>query len=433
MVRVALATLGGIIAAVIAAAVEDSLGTPTFVQLLAMVGAIALILLLTAARRRQRGDDPAELLQQLDHHRRELYRLQARYQRKGLLTAAEISAWFRNKRTLAGLKKQLQKAATPYPPDAIDTAPPPAPVGLFKRTREFFRQPAVSLFIVLFLVSLALAYPLSAAAQFVFRDYLVTAGPFIQTREPDSTPVAVGMTATNTRQPVTNTPSPTEAESASSSTPTATTTATTIPTTQPTTVTVTAIASATSTNTAAPTATATATVTETPAPSATATDTATPTITLSPPGTPAPTLPPAPTATATFLPVGTLPPECDEGTEEAEPNNTFETAQGPLALGTTLCGYLDDVYDFYYVEVAAPGRLIVTLQNVEIEPGTPPLNLLKLFTAGTAPMEWCCFGRRDRIELTVAVNFGRYYILVDAREIVGLPYVLMVAYEAITP
>lgn len=125
-----------------------------------------------------------------------------------------------------------------------------------------------------------------------------------------------------------------------------------------------------------------------------------------------------------------MPPECSGSAPEVEPNDTFETAQGRLAPGTTLCGYLDDSFDFYYVEVSAPGRLTVTLQNVEIEPGTPPLNLLKLFTAGTAPMDWCCLTRRDRIELTVAVNFGRYYILVDAREIIGLPYVLTVGYEA---
>jgi len=436
LLRVALAVSGGIVAAIAVAVIEGSVGAPTLIELLVMMGVIALILLLTGWRRPRNAGDSADLRPQLEHHRRELYRLQARYQRKGVLTAAEISAWFRNKRTLASLRKQLQDTGTPYPPDAIDTAPPPTPLSLFTRTREFFRQPAVSLFIVLFLVSLALAYPLAAAAQFVFRDYLATAGPFTQSEEPDSVPVA-GVTATNTPQPATHTPTqvPTETELASSSTLTSTTTVTTTPTTQPATATAAAVASATSTHTRAPTATTTATATETPA-AATATTqpTSQPTSTPSPTGTPLPTLPPPPTATSsptpTFLPVGTLPPECGEGAGEAEPNNTFEMAQGPLAPGATTCGYLDDVYDFYYVEVATPGRLTVTLQNVEMEPGTPPLNLLKLFTAGTAPMDWCCISRQERIELAVEVNFGRYYILVDTREIVGLPYVLTVGYEA---
>lgn len=423
MIRVGLAVVGGIVAAVVAAVFEDSLGVPTVAQLLAMIGAIALILLLTAARMGKTGDEAAELLRQLDHHRRELYRLQARYQRKGVLTAAEVSAWFRNKRTLAGLKKQLQKADSPYPPDAIDTAPPPAPVGLLTRAREFLRQPAVSLFIVLFLISLALAYPLSAAAQVVFRDYLLTVGPVTQTEESGSTPVAAGMTATNTRVADTHTPSPspTATVPSPSSTPTATTTATARST-----------ATATAQPTTRPTSTMTATSTQTPTAAATATTrpTVQPTPTPSPPGTALPTVPPAPTATPTFLPVGTLPPECGEGAAEVEPNNTFETAQGPLAPGTTLCGYLDDVYDFYYVEVSAPGELTVTLQNVEIEPGKPPLNLIKLFTADPEPMDWCCISRQDRIELTVGVSFGRYYVVVDTRELVGLPYVLMVTYEA---
>ena len=429
MIRVGLAVLGGIVAAVVAAVVEDSLGTPTFVQLLAMTGAITLILLLTATRSRKTEDDPAELRRQLDHHRRELYRLQARYQRKGVLTGAEISAWFRNKRTLAGLRKQLQNANTSYQPDAIDTAPPPAPVSALARLKEFFRQPAVSLFIVLFLISLALAYPLAVAAQSILSEYLAAAGPLSQTEEPDSVLVA-GVTATNTRPPATNTSTPTETEP--TRLPSSTATATVPPTSQPTDEPTTATAQPTT----EPTTTMTATSTATPTAAATATTQPTilPTPTPSPPGTPLPTLPPAPTATSsptpTFLPVGTLPAECSGGTLEVEPNNTFETAQGPLAPGTTICGYLDDVYDFYYVEVAAPGRLTATLQNVEIEPGTPPLNLLKLFTAGTAPMEWCCFDRRDRIELAIDVNFGRYYILVDTREIVGLPYVLAVGYEA---
>jgi hypothetical protein len=124
---------------------------------------------------------------------------------------------------------------------------------------------------------------------------------------------------------------------------------------------------------------------------------------------------------------------CGDDTWEAEPNSLFETANGPLAADLTYCGYLGDTYDFYYMDFAAPGRLTVALQNVTTESGAPPLNLLKLFTAERVPIDWCCYSRQERIELAIDVHFGRYYIVVDNRELVGIPYMLLARYEPGSP
>lgn len=67
-----------------------------------------------------------------------------------------------------------------------------------------------------------------------------------------------------------------------------------------------------------------------------------------------------------------------EGPWESEPNNTVDTANGPLRAGRDYFGYFDDARDFFSIYTSSPGDIHVDLLNV-----APPGVQLQLFYQDT--------------------------------------------------
>ncbi|MCL4805196.1 MAG: hypothetical protein KJ046_12920 [Anaerolineae bacterium] len=120
--------------------------------------------------------------------------------------------------------------------------------------------------------------------------------------------------------------------------------------------------------TATPTKTPTATPTKTPTATPTGTPTATPTKTPTATPTGMPTATPTPTATRVGPPQGSggralIPlavniPYCFYGMEN-EPNNSDETANGPICPGSLVSGLPNDEFDFFKFQAGADGAISI--------------------------------------------------------------------------
>ncbi len=166
-------------------------------------------------------------------------------------------------------------------------------------------------------------------------------------------------TPTDTPTPglATDTPSPTATDTQlPSDTPTSTATDTPTETPTPSDTPTPGLATDTPTNTPTPSISPTPSATRTP----TATRTPSPTATRTPTSTPTRTPTPTPGQRRLFLPLAQKQ-LYFSGPWEAEDNDSYLQANGPLLSGQDYFGYPDDVEDWFSVYLSTPGQMVVTL------------------------------------------------------------------------
>lgn len=124
-------------------------------------------------------------------------------------------------------------------------------------------------------------------------------------------------------------------------------------------------------------------------------------------GAPEPTATPTPTA----IPTSTATPTTQSG-DSYEPNDSIDTAWGPLASGREYQAYIyseADKNDFYYTDLSAPHPIEVWLRNIPVGANYH----LGLYNAAQGQEGWSANpGSSDEHILTGALPAGRYYVRV---------------------
>ena len=163
----------------------------------------------------------------------------------------------------------------------------------------------------------------------------------------------------------------------------------------------------------------------TPAPTGTPTRTSTPTITRTPTCTPT-TVPPDRFTNILPYTLNNLI-TYFVGPWEREPNNTYETANGPLMLNQAYYGYPNDSEDRFYFILEEPGTLTINLTNYTASGaqlllyGADPY-LGHLVVDNTAPFQ-----------IVYAASAGQYYLRIYAVKDFNTtqPYTLSIAVPAL--